>query len=202
MRLVVAGTDTGIGKTVFATALALVLKATYWKPVQAGLDGETDAQFAARMGVETLPEAYRLTQPLSPHLAAARDGVAISPEKLALPKAEPLVVEAAGGVLVPLSDCLPFADQMRSWNLPVLLCARTSLGTINHCLLSLEALRARGVTVLGVAFVGDANPDSEAAIAAIGQAKRLGRLPMMPRLNAISLKEAFLANFDLMDFSP
>lgn len=200
MKLVVAGTDTGIGKTVFAAALSLSLAACYWKPVQAGLEGETDSAFAARMGVAVLPEAYRLTQPKSPHLAAAQDGLAIMAEKLALPGADPLVVETAGGVLTPLSETLLFADQMKRWNLPVALCARTQLGTISHSLMALEALRVRGIGVLGVVFIGEANDESEAAVASIGKVKRLGRLPMLAQLTGPALRQAFAAHFNLADF--
>lgn len=200
MRLVVAGTDTGIGKTVFAAALSLALDAKYWKPVQAGLEGETDSAFAARMGVAVLPESYRLTQPMSPHLAAAKDGVAIWAEKLAPPAADPLVIETAGGVLTPLSENLLFADQMKRWNLPVALCARTQLGTISHSLMALEALRARGVSVLGVAFIGEADEESETAVASIGKVKRLGRLPRLERLTEETLRQAFAAHFKLADF--
>lgn len=201
MRIVVAGTDTGIGKTVFAAGLACALGASYWKPVQAGLEGETDSTFAARMGARILPEAYRLSRPMSPHLAAAWDGIEIDADGLAVPDADPLVIEAAGGVLSPLSDRCLFADLMKRWNLPVVLCARTTLGTINHSLLSLEALWARGIAVLGLAFIGDANEASERSICEFGKIKRLGRLPWIDALSAQSLAQAFGANFDLRDFA-
>jgi dethiobiotin synthetase len=201
MKLVVAGTDTGIGKTVFATALALALKARYWKPVQAGLAEETDTQFASRMGVAVLPEAYRLTLPLSPHLAAKKDGADILLSQLAVPAADPLVIETAGGVLSPLSDTHLFADLLADWKLPVILCARTTLGTINHSLLSLEALRARKIAVQGMVFIGEANPESEQSICAFGHVKWLGRLPWMTALSRDGLFGAFSANFDLRDFA-
>ncbi|MBF0166787.1 MAG: ATP-dependent dethiobiotin synthetase BioD [Alphaproteobacteria bacterium] len=201
MKYVVAGTDTGIGKTVFAAGLALALSAAYWKPVQAGLEGETDSEMASRLGAAVLPEAYRLSRPLSPHLAARIDGVVIDPDRLSLPDADPLVIEAAGGVLSPVSDSFLFADLFKRWNLPVILCARTSLGTINHSLLSLEALRARGISVLGMAFIGEANEESEQSICTLGKARRLGRLPWLDPLTSESLGQAFAANFDLRDFA-
>ncbi len=205
-RIVVTGTDTGIGKTVFAGALAGALGASYWKPVQAGLDGETDSVLAARLGglppARVLPEAYRLATPCSPHRAAEIDGIAIDPARLALPAvAGPLVIEGAGGVLVPLTAGLLFADLFARWGLPVVLVARTSLGTINHALLSIEALRARGLAVLGVAFVGEAAADSEATIARIGGVKRLGRLPRLDPLDAPALAAAFARAFDVADFA-
>ncbi|MDO7840812.1 dethiobiotin synthase [Sphingomonas immobilis] len=200
--IVVTGTDTDIGKTVFAAGLAGALGATYWKPVQAGLDDGSDAQRVAVLGVErVLPEAYRLTTPCSPHRAAEIDGVVIDPARLALPDVDgPLVVEGAGGVLVPVTRELLYADLFARWGAPVVLVARTALGTINHSLLSIEALRARGVPILGVAFIGDAVEDSEATICAIGRVKRLGRLPRLEPLDARSLGEAFARNFNLDDF--
>ena len=197
---VVTGTDTGIGKTVFAAALTGALGAHYWKPVQSGLDDGADADTVARLsGVPAghiLPEAWRLTQPLSPHRAAELDGVEIDPARLALPAPRPLVVEGAGGALVPITRTVTFADVFARWALPVIVVARTSLGTINHSLLTTEALRARGVAVHGVAFVGAANPDNEATIAAMGQVRRLGRLPLLPVLDQASLAAAFAAAFD------
>ncbi|MBV9841742.1 MAG: ATP-dependent dethiobiotin synthetase BioD [Sphingomonadaceae bacterium] len=202
MRLIITGTDTGIGKTMFAAGLAAALSATYWKPIQSGLEEESDSAAAMRLGVRTvLPEAYRLTAPLSPHRAAELDGVTIDPARLLLPDADPLVIEGAGGVLVPVTRELLFADLFARWALPVVLVARTALGTINHSLLSIEALRSRGLDVLGIAFVGDANADSEATICAIGGVRRLGRLPMLERVDAASLATAFASNFEPEDFS-
>ena len=202
--IVVTGTDTGIGKTVFAAGLAAAIGARYWKPVQAGLEEGSDAGTVAALGVtRILPEAYRLGTPCSPHRAAEIDGVAIDPARLALPAADgtPLVVEGAGGVLVPVTRELLFADLFARWNEPVVLVARTALGTINHSLLSIEALRARGVPILGVAFVGEPAEDSEAMVAGTGRVRRLGRLPILPRLDAGSLARAFADGFDRLDFT-
>ena len=206
--LIVTGTDTGVGKTVFAAALAGALGARYWKPVQAGPDedGGSDALKVARLaGIaaeRVHPEAYRLATPCSPHRAAEIDGVVLDPARLTLPRGEgPLVVEGAGGVLVPLSRNRLYADQFAAWGAPVVLVARTSLGTINHSLLALEALRARSVPVLGVAFVGEGNEDSEATIAAMGRVRRLGRLPLLADLTRESLAKAFAENFRPGDFA-
>lgn len=205
--IIVTGTDTGIGKTVFAAALAGALGARYWKPVQAGPDefDGTDALRVARLAglspERIHPEAYRLATPCSPHRAAEIDGVAIDRARLALPPGEsPLVVEGAGGALVPLTRDWLYADQFAVWGQPVVIVARTALGTINHSLLTIEALRARKVPVLGVAFAGEAVEDSEATICAIGQVKRLGRLPLLPELTPQTLAEAFAANFRVDDF--
>ncbi|MDB5708374.1 MAG: ATP-dependent dethiobiotin synthetase BioD [Sphingomonas bacterium] len=200
--IVVTGTDTDVGKTVFAAALAGALGASYWKPVQAGLDPRADVDSVAILsGARILPEAYRLTTPCSPHRAAAIDGVTIDPARLALPGVDgPLVVEGAGGVLVPITPDLLFVDLFARWARPVVLVARTGLGTINHSLLSIEALRRRGVPILGIAFIGDEQPDSEATIARLGGVKRLGRLPRLDPLDADTLAAAFAAHFDLDDF--
>lgn len=202
--IIVTGTDTEIGKTVFSAALTGALGAHYWKPVQAGTDdeGHGDAETVARLsGRPVLPSAYRLKTPCSPHLAAEIDGVTIERERLALPQVDgPLVAEGAGGVLVPVTRELLFADLFAHWGRPVVLVARTGLGTINHSLLSIEALRSRGVAVLGVAFVGEGVEDSEATIAAIGGVKRLGRLPRLATLTRETLAEAFAAHFDVEDF--
>ncbi|UYY78135.1 dethiobiotin synthase [Sphingomonas sp. R1] len=203
---IVTGTDTGIGKTVFAAGLAGALGARYWKPIQSGLDDGSDSErTAALSGLPAdhiLPEAYRLVTPCSPHLAAEIDGVTIDPDRLALPLVDgPLVVEGAGGALVPVARELLYADMFARWGKPVVLVARTALGTINHSLLSIEALRARGVPIHGIAFVGDAVEDSEATIAAIGRVKRLGRLPMLPDLTPAALASAFAEAFDPADFA-
>lgn len=202
---VITGTDTDIGKTVFAAALAGALGASYWKPVQAGIDPcgdrETVADLSGLAAERVLPEVYRLSTPCSPHLAAQIDGVAIDPARLQLPDVSgPLVIEGAGGVMVPLAPDLVFADIFATWGRPVVLVARTALGTINHSLLSIEALRRRDIPLLGVAFIGEAQPESEAAIVGLGQVARLGRLPWLDPLDAQSLAAAFATNFNLDDF--
>ncbi|CDO36270.1 MULTISPECIES: dethiobiotin synthase [Novosphingobium] len=205
--IIVTGTDTEIGKTVFAAALTGALGAHYWKPVQAGLEadgGDRDrvARLAGIAPERVLPDAYRLTTPCSPHLAAEIDGVAIDPERLALPQVDgPLVIEGAGGALVPLTRQMTYADQFARWQCPVVIVARTMLGTINHSLLSIEALRGRGIAILGIAFVGDAVEDSEATICEMGKVRRLGRLPRLDPLTPETLRAAFAEHFRLEDFT-
>ncbi len=198
---VVTGTDTDIGKTVFAAALCAHLGAFYWKPVQAGLDDGGDDSEVTRLGglcaPRVLPSAYRLRTPCSPHRAAAIEGVAIDPERLDPPEARPLVIEGAGGALVPLAGDVLYADIFARWALPVIVVARTTLGTINHSLLTLEALRMRGVPIHGIAFVGEAEEDSEATICRIGRVRRLGRLPLLDPLDHATLSAAFAARISL-----
>jgi dethiobiotin synthetase len=204
IRIVVAGTDTDVGKTVFSAALADALNGYYWKPVQAGLAGESDSDVVSRVTDlaegRILPEVYRLNTPASPHFAAEVDGMEIDPRELSpfsLPT--PLVIETAGGLMVPLTRRLLQLDLLAQWRLPVVLCASTRLGTINHSLLSIEALKRRAIPILGIAFIGDANNDSERTIASFGGIRRLGRLPRLPSLNADSLKRAFAENFSVAD---
>jgi dethiobiotin synthetase len=196
-RYVVTGTDTGVGKTVVAAGLAGHLGARYWKPVQAGLDEETDSEVVKRLTdgrAQILPEAWRLATPCSPHQAAQIEGLRIAPEALALPVADgPLIVEGAGGVLVPVNENTLYADLFAAWRLPVILVARTTLGTISHSLLSLEALRSRGLDVAGVIFSGEENAASEAAIERFGQCRHLGRLPRLCPLTPAALADAVVA---------
>ena len=204
-RIVVLGTDTDIGKTVFAAGLTAALGASYWKPVQSGLDGDTDAQTVQRLAElpaeRVLPETYRLNSPLSPHRSAEIDGVEIDSERLTPPDIEgPLVIEGAGGVLVPLTRETLYADVIARWNLPAVLVGRTALGAINHALLSIEALRARGVSLLGVAFVGEEIADTQATIAEMGRIRQLGRLPVLDPLAPDTLQSAFAQAFDTDDF--
>lgn len=206
-RFIVAGTDTGIGKTVVSAMLAGALRADYWKPVQSGLDGATTDTETVRL-LSGLPEAhfyaecYRLAQPLSPHRAAELDGVAIDPATIFMPKtARTLLIEGAGGLMVPLTRKDLQIDLFRHWAVPVILCARTELGTINHTLLSIEALRVRGMALHGIIFVGEDRPDTIDTIADFTGAKILGRLPFLDPLTADSLQCAFADNFRREDFA-
>ncbi|MGO4854179.1 dethiobiotin synthase [Phaeovulum sp. W22_SRMD_FR3] len=196
--VVVAGTDTEIGKTVFAAGLTAALGARYWKPVQAGLEGESDSETVARLsGCAVLPEAYRLPLPASPHRAAAAAGIEIDPARLHPPEVSgPLVIEGSGGLMVPLTRRLLYLDVIAEWKLPVILACRTALGTINHSLLSLAALRARAVPLLGLVFLGDEVADTQEIICEMGQVASLGRLPRLDPLTPEGLRAAF-AQIDL-----
>lgn len=205
--LIVTGSDTGVGKTVVCAMLTLALEGMYWKPIQSGTDGGTDTQLVQAMTnlplSHFLPERYVLRNPLSPHRAAELDGIGIAVETLDLPQTagnRRLIVEGAGGVLVPINRQTLQIALFSRWAAPVLVVARTALGTINHTLLTLEALERRAIKVLGVIFVGDTMPDTERTIAEFGRVKVLGRLPILPALDAGTLHEAFRTNFDRHDF--
>lgn len=205
-RFVVSGTDTNVGKTVFSAGLAGALNGYYWKPIQSGFAPEGDKETVMRLSglpaSHILPERYRLTAPLSPHRSAEMDGVVIQPARLTLPEvAGPLVIEGAGGLMVPITREFLQIDLYRKWDLPVILVARTTLGTINHTLLSIAALRMQEIPLHGVAFVGEDNSDNIRTIGEMGEVRVLGRLPHLPQLNAHTLRDAFTTHFREEDFS-
>jgi len=183
----VTGTDTGVGKTVAAAWLMLALDGEYWKPVQAGLAGESDTDAVRRM-TGLAPDrfhepAYNLSAALSPNEAAKRDGAAIEVKKIRLPAhRRPLIVEGAGGVLVPLNSGDTMADLIAALGLPAVLVARTTLGTINHTLLSLEALRRRRIAVAGVVLNGPPDRANREAICSYGNVPVIGELPPFENL--------------------
>lgn len=190
--LVICGTDTDVGKTVVSALVVQGLGATYWKPVQSGLEGGGDSGRLQALlqlpATRLLPEAYRLQTPVSPHWAAELEGITIEPARLALPAvAGALVVETAGGLLVPLRRDWLQIDQLVAWGLPVLLVARSGLGTLNHTLLSVQALRQRSIPLLGLVLNGPLHPDNPATLAALAQAPVLAQLPPLEPLTASGL---------------
>lgn len=209
-KCIITGTDTDIGKTVFSATLMLALQnagetPAYWKPVQSGVEGGVDTkavQKLTRLPTEQfLPEKYVLSEPLSPHRAAEIDDVEIDIDTLEIPDySGPLIIEGAGGLHVPLTRTTLLIDVFSMWNLPVILCARTGLGTINHTLLSVESLKKRKIPILGIAFIGDDNPDNMRTIGDFTGVPILGRLPKLERVNNETLLEAFETHFNLDDF--
>jgi dethiobiotin synthetase len=205
-RLIIAGTDTEVGKTVVSAMLSAALEADYIKPLQSGAREDSDSRTVrtlANLSKDRIhPELYRLSQPLSPHRAAELDGVEIDIERLQnLPNtARPLIIECAGGLLVPVTRKLLQIDAAAAWRAPFVLVARTTLGTINHTLLSIEALESRRLPLQGIVFVGEANLDNERTICEMSGAKRLGRLPRLPHLDRSALLKAFADNFSTADF--
>ena len=182
----IAGIGTGVGKTLVSALFAERLGAAYWKPVQAGGLAHTDAMEVRRLvtnkRARVLPEAYRLKAAMSPHAAAAREGITLQRERLQLPEVDgPLVVEPAGGVRVPLAEGVLNTDLMEDWGLPVVVVANYYLGSINHSLLTVEALRARGLPPAGIVFSGEANPDSRSVILDATGLSCLLDLPPLPR---------------------
>jgi len=202
-RFFVTGTDTGVGKTVVSALLCAALDAIYWKPIQTGTregaDRPTVMGLAGLARARTFPEAYRFAPPVSPHLAARRAGVRIDLRKIQMPRiaaGENLIAEGAGGALVPINDTQLMTDLMRHLGLPVLLVTRTTLGTINHTLLSLEALRAARIDVRGVIMAGKPNRDNREAIERYGHAAVIGVVPRLARIDRAALIGVFRKYFD------
>jgi len=203
---IVTGTDTGIGKTTVAAMLVLALDAVYWKPIQSGTEEGTDRQRVQALTQlpddRLLPERYVLSQPLSAHRAAELDGIEIKAEALVLPAFDrTLVIEGAGGLMVPVTRNKLQIDVFADWSLPIILCARTALGTINHTLLSLEALRGRHMRLHGLIFVGDDNPDNMRTIADFSGARILGHVPRLDRIGRAALLDVFARGFRREDFA-
>ena len=196
-KLFVAGTDTGVGKTVVSAILVAGLKGKYWKPVQSGLEEMTDTQWIQKVTgfshSHFFAESYRLQRPLSPHASAAAENIHIELEAFQLPKTnDHLIVEGAGGIMVPLNEKHFMLDLMKKLNIPILLVARTELGTINHTLLSLEQLRRHGLDVFGVVMNGLRNPGNREAIEYFGKVKVLAEIEPMDSINSETLKRAFI----------
>lgn len=195
-RFIISGTDTGIGKTLISAMLMSVLDATYWKPIQAGLDEETDTEFVQRLSEadysRIIPEQYRLETPMSPHGAADIDGVSISLNDFELPDfdSKHLIVEGAGGLFVPINWEDTILDLFARFKLPVLLVARSSLGTLNHTLLSIEALRKRNIDVFAVILSGDKHQSNKDTIAHFGNIP-VFEVPSLEKVNKMTLTEAF-----------
>ncbi len=205
-RIVVTGTDTGLGKTVFAAALTRALDGCYWKPLQSGTEDGTDSDWLARLDPtksdRILPEGYIFKTPVSPHQAAEIDGVTVDADALTPPECDrALVIEGSGGLMVPVTRQTLLIDVFARWAMPTVLVSRTALGTINHTLLSIEAMRRRKIPILGVAFVGEEYAETERVICDFGNVKHLGRLPMVDPMTAEQLSGAFDAHFNIADFA-
>jgi dethiobiotin synthetase len=167
MKYFVTAIDTDSGKTLVSAILCQAFKADYWKPIQAGLPRDNDTVKALVTHNQTIihPEAYLLNTPASPHAAAKLDGIHIDLQRFVLPHTDkPLIVEGAGGCLVPLNDKDFVVDLIKFLNLEVILVADLYLGSINHTLLTVEALRNRNITIKGIIFNGHANAESEQII--------------------------------------
>ncbi|OON65655.1 dethiobiotin synthase [Hymenobacter sp. CRA2] len=188
-RLFVTGIGTDVGKTVAAAVLTQALGADYWKPVQAGGLDHTDTDEVRRLvthpGSYFHSERHRLQLPASPHKAAAAEGRQLLPTDFTLPDTpNHLVVEGAGGLLVPLAPGFLVADLVQQLGLAVVVVSRHYLGSINHTLLTLEVLRQRGIAVRGLVFNGPADPSTEDVILNHTPAPVLLRLRPEPALTA------------------
>lgn len=178
MNYFVTAIHTDSGKTLVSAILCEALQADYWKPVQAGLPTDSDTVRTLAPGITIHPEAYRLQTPASPHAAARTEGITITREGFKLPHTtNDLVIEGAGGCLVPLNDHDFVIDLATQFSATVILVSNLYLGSINHTLLTVEALRARNLTPAGIIFNGPANADSEQIILSHTRIPCLLRLP-------------------------
>ena len=197
LRLGVCGTDTDVGKTVVSAWLVQGLEAMYWKPVQSGLEGGGDRQRVIDLlqlpEHRWIPETYAFQAAVSPHWAAELENRVLEPRRLQLPPSgtSPLVVETAGGLHVPLTRTWRQIDQLQRWNLPVVLVCRSGLGTLNHTLLSLEALASRGIPVLGLILNGPLHADNPRTLEDLGGVPVLAELPPLDPLSAATLSAAW-----------
>ena len=192
-KIFISGIGTGIGKTLIAALLTEKLKADYWKPVQAGNLDDTDTDFVKRLISNTQsvfhPEAFKLTAPMSPHAAAEIDGVEIKLSDFKIPETNNnLVIEGAGGLLVPLSNELLIIDLIKHINAEVVLVSQNYLGSINHTLLSAEALKSRNINVTGIVFNGETYPQGEQIILQRTGLRCLARVPQMNDISRESIK--------------
>jgi len=193
--LFVTGIGTGIGKTLVSAILVEKLKADYWKPVQSGDLDNSDSIAIKHLISNTesviYPETYRLTQPFSPHKSAAIDGITIDPEKFTLPETNnTLIIEGAGGLMVPLNNRFLMIDLIRQLNAEVILVSQNYLGSINHTLLSVYSLNQYGIPVKGIIFNGVKDAYSTDFILEYSGAESLGHLPEINVIDKKSIIDA------------
>jgi dethiobiotin synthetase len=203
----VTGTDTAVGKTVLSALLVAALDAVYWKPIQTGAIEGTDRNTVRRLAApseeQLFPERYCFDSPVSPHLAAREARVRITLDSFEFPDApagRPWIVEGAGGVMAPLNERDLMLDLMRHLGLPVIVAARTSLGTINHTLLTLAALRAAGLDTRGVVLIGARNTENRNAIEHFGNVCVIGHIPVLERMDRAVLLGVYEKSFDRLAF--
>ena len=196
----ITGIGTGIGKTLVSAILTEKLKADYWKPIQSGdldsSDSITISNLISNTKTFIHPETYRLTQPLSPHLSARLDGIEIDLNQIKIPATENnLIIEGAGGLMVPLNEAELIIDLIKKLDVEVILVSQNYLGSINHTLLSINLLKQYGIKIKGIIFNGDENLETERFILQYAQVKKLGSVP---GLNNIDKEKVVLAGHDLL----
>jgi dethiobiotin synthetase len=189
----VTGIGTSVGKTVVSAVLVEKLSADYWKPVQSGDLDNSDTQKVRSLISDDQSifhrEAYRLTEPLSPHESARRDGVMIDLEDIRPPvTTRPLIIEGAGGLMVPLNNTGLMIDLIQRLNCEVILVSQNYLGSINHTLLSIEALRSRDIPIKGIVFNGLQTSSSEDIILKYSGQKSLGHIPETETVDAAFIR--------------
>ena len=192
MQFIICGTDTDIGKTLISSFFVRGLNSFYWKPIQSGIESETDSQSIKRIANinkdKIINEAYTFTKPLSPHWAAELDNKIIDLELLNLPTINgPLIVETAGGLMVPITRNYLQIDQIKKWGLPVILVCKSSLGTLNHTLLSIEALEKRNVKILGLVINGEKHLDNPKTLVEFSSLPIIAEFPYLKKIDSNNL---------------
>ena len=187
-QFILCGTDTDIGKTLISAFLVRGLNSFYWKPIQSGSLNETDSQTVSRIsGVskeKIIKESYMFKSPVSPHWAAEIDHKYIDKRSLNLPIInESLIIETAGGLMVPLTRDFLQIDQIKIWNLPVVIVCRSSLGTLNHTLLSIEALKKRDIKILGLIINGKKHADNPKTLREFSGLPIIAEFPLLKKIN-------------------
>lgn len=191
----ITGIGTGIGKTLVSAVLTEKLKADYWKPIQSGdldtSDSITVGNLIANTQTVIHPESYRLTQPLSPHLSARLDGVDIDLDKINIPLTDNnLIIEGAGGLMVPLNEHELIVDLIKKLGVEVILVSQNYLGSINHTLLSVNLLKQYEIPIKGIIFNGEKNTETERYILQYTKIKKLGSIPSFSNIDKENVKAA------------
>ena len=191
-KFIICGTDTDIGKTLISSFFVKGLNSFYWKPIQSGIESQTDSQTVEKLAQlskeKIIKEAYVFTKPLSPHWAAEIDRKTINFEKLRLPKVQgSLIVETAGGLMVPITRNFLQIDQIKQWNLPVILVCKSSLGTLNHTLLSIECLKRRNIEILGLVVNGEKHLDNPKTLVDFSGIPLITEFPYIKKMDSNNL---------------
>jgi len=199
--LFITGTDTGVGKTLLSSILVAALNRKYWKPVQTGAcegtDRETVIKWTEIPVEDAYPESYIFDPPVSPHLAAKEQQTTIDLQRIRRPaSADPIVIEGAGGVFVPVNDGAFMLDVMRHLAAPVVVAARTALGTINHTLLTVFAIRRTSLALRGVVMIGKENIENRRAVERYGEVPVIGSVPWLDMIDRKTLRSVFEHRFD------
>ena len=191
-QFVICGTDTDIGKTLISSFFVRGLNSFYWKPIQSGIESETDSQAVARITkvnkTKIINEAYIFKEPVSPHWAAEIDHKVINFQLLNLPNVDgPLIVETAGGLMVPITRNYLQIDQIKKWEIPVILVCRSKLGTLNHTLLSIEALKKRNIKTLGLVINGEKHLDNPKTLGQFSNLPIIAEFPFIQKIDSNNL---------------
>ena len=191
-KFIICGTDTDIGKTLISSFFVRGLNSFYWKPIQSGIESQTDSQIVEKLSRlnrdKIIKEAYVFTKPLSPHWAAEIDQQTINFNKLRLPKVNgSLIVETAGGLMVPITRNFLQIDQVKKWDLPVILVCKSTLGTLNHTLLSIEALQKRNINILGLVINGEKHLDNPKTLFNFSGIPIIAEFPFIKKIDSNNL---------------